>query len=350
MSVAKRKFGTDIRSGKTVYEYILKNKNGMCAKILNYGALLRELWVPDKDGELADVVLGYDTLEPYFDNTAYMGAVIGPNANRISGAKFSIDGVEYHIPVNEKKNNLHSDKTNGYHVRVFDVEERENSIKLSLQDEDGAMGFPGNKKLEVVYSLTEENELRLDYYFISDKKTVLNPTNHTYFNLKGQAGGSIEDHELWLNASCYTPADEESIPTGEIVSVKGTPMDFTTPKKIGLEIGADFEQLHFAGGYDHNWVVDGADGQLRLVAKVTAQGTGRVLKIYSTLPAIQFYAGNFIGDQDGKAGAKYHNRCGFALEPHFHPDSIHKENFPDAVFGPDRRYVSSVIYAFCKEA
>ncbi len=346
MGIAKKEFAVDKKSGRTIYEYSLKNKNGMCAKILNYGGILRELWVPDKDGNLADIVLGHDTLELYYENPGYLGAVIGPNANRIGKAKFIIDGIEYHVPVNEKENNLHSDNANGYHVRVFEAEEGRSSLKLTVEDEDGLMGFPGNKKLEMIYTLTEENELRLEYHFTSDKNTVLNPTNHTYFNLRGQGDRTIEDHRLWLKASCYTPADAGSIPTGDIVPVAGTPMDFTSEKEIGKEIGADFEQLHMAGGYDHNWVIDGADGQLQLVARVSAPGTSRVMEVYTTLPGIQFYAGNFIGEQDGKSGAKYHDRCGLALETQVFPDSINKEHFPDAVFGPEREYVSTTVYKF----
>lgn len=349
MSITKKVFGTDKKTKKAVYEYSIKNKNGMCAKVLNYGGIIRELWVPDKDGKLADVVLGHDDLMPYYENPGFLGAAIGPNANRIGGARFTIDGTEYRIPVNENENNLHSDNENGYHVRIFDVEEGENSIRLSLRDEDGSMGFPGNKKLQMVYTVTEENEFRIDYHFSSDKKTVLNPTNHSYFNLRGQDGSSIEDHVLWLKASRYTPVAAGSIPTGEVASVEGTPMDFTAPKEIGQEIGADFEQLKLGGGYDHNWVIDGADGQLQLAAKVAAAGTSRVMKVYTTLPGIQFYAGNFIGEQEGKLGTKYHNRCGLALETQYFPDSINKENFPDAVFGPERQYISSTVYQFCGE-
>lgn len=349
MGITKKVFGTDKKSRKAVYEYSIKNESGMCAKILNYGGIIRELWVPDGNGKLADVVLGHDDLMPYYENEGFLGAAVGPSANRIGGAKFTVDGVDYSIPVNENENNLHSDKQSGYHVRVFDVEEGKNSIRLFLQDEDGCMGFPGNKKLEITYTVTQENELRLDYHFVSDRRTVLNPTNHSYFNLRGQDGGSIEDHTLWLKASCYTPVAAGSIPTGEIAPVAGTPMDFTKPKRIGEEIGADFEQLKLGGGYDHNWVLDHADGQLQLVAKVTAPGTSRVMKVYTTLPGIQFYAGNFLGEQEGKLGAKYHNRCGLALETQFFPDSIHKENFPDVVFGPERQYISSTVYRFGNE-
>lgn len=349
MSIVKKVFGTDKRTKKAVYEYSIKNKNGMCAKILNYGGIVRELWVPDGNGKLRDVALGHDDLMPYYENEGFLGAAVGPSANRIGGAKFTIDGKEYQIPVNENTNNLHSDKELGYQARIFDVEEGVNSIKLSLRDEDGCMGFPGNKIFELVCTVTDNNELRLDYHFVSDKKTLLNPTNHSYFNLRGQDGGSIEDHVLWLKASHYTPVAEGSIPTGEIAPVEGTPMDFTTPKRIGQEIGADFEQLKITGGYDHNWVLDDADGQLQLAAKVMAPETSLVMKVYTTLPGIQFYAGNFLGEQEGKLGAAYHNRCGLALETQYFPDSIHKDNFPDVVFGPDRQYVSSTVYQFCSE-
>lgn len=349
MSIVKKVFGTDKKTKKAVYEYSIKNKNGMCAKILNYGGIIRELWVPDGTGKHTDVALGHDDLMPYYENEGFLGAAIGPNANRIGGAKFTLDGKEYEIAANENGNNLHSDKEMGYHVRIFDVEEGENSIKLTLRDEDGCMGFPGNKKFELVYTVTEENELRLDYHFVSDRRTLLNPTNHSYFNLRGQDGGSIEDHVLWLGASCYTPVAAGSIPTGEIAPVEGTPMDFRVPATIGARIGADFEQLKIAGGYDHNWVLDDMDGQLKLVAKVTAPGTSLAMKVYTTLPGIQFYAGNFLGEQEGKLGAAYHNRCGFALETQYFPDSVHKDNFPDVVFGPDRQYVSSTVYQFCIE-
>ena len=349
MSIAKKVFGTDKKSGRAVYEYRIENGNGMCAKILNYGGIIRELWVPDLDGKAADVVLGHDTLASYHENKGFLGAAVGPNANRIGGAKFLIDGAEYRIPVNEKGNNLHSDIENGYHARIFDVEEGENSVKFFLRDEDGLMGFPGNKKLEMAYTLTEENGLRIDYHFTSDKRTILNPTNHSYFNLRGQDGGSIEDHVLWIKASRYTPTAADLIPTGEIAPVKGTPMDFTAPKEIGRDVRADFEQLCLAGGYDHNWVLDDADGQLQLVARVTAPGTSRVMKVFTTLPGLQFYMGNFLGEQDGKSGVKYHDRCAFALESQFFPDSIHRDNFPDVVFGPERQYVSTTVYQFCNE-
>lgn len=346
MSVTKEIFGTDQKTGKAVYQYTLENKNGMKAKIINYGAVLTQLWVPDADGKLADVVLGHDTLEPYFENPGALGATVGPNANRVGNASFTIDGQTYRLPANEGKNNLHSDNTLGYHKRVYDVEEGEDSVTMSLFDEDGCMGFPGNKEFRITWSLNDQNELRLDYQASSDRKTILSPTNHSYFNLNGQGTGTIENHYLKLKASHYTPTVKGSIPTGEIAPVAGTPMDFTAAKQIGKEIDSDFEQLTMAGGYDQNWVLDDFDGQLQKVAEVTSPETSRVMDVYTTLPGIQFYAGNFLGEQQGKAGAKYHDRDGLALETQFFPDSANKANFPNVVFGPERKYVSSTIYAF----
>ena len=347
MAITKKVFDTDKNTGKTVYEYTLENKNGMKAQILTFGAIIRRLWVPGEDGTLQDVVLGHDTLEPYYKNPGYLGAAIGPNANRIGNASFVIDGITYHVEENEGKNNLHSNDTEGYHCRMFEAEESENSLRLYLTDTDGQMGFPGNRTFEVIYTLTDANELRMDYHATSDKNTVLNPTNHSYFNLAGQDAGSIEDHELKLYASNYTPTLPGSIPTGEIATVKGTPMDFTESKRIGKEIGEDFEQLKLAGGYDHNWVIDDFDGQLKLVAEVKDPKTSRIMRVFTNLPGIQFYAGNFLGEQQGKDGAAYHDRVGLALETQVFPDSINKENFPNAVFGPDRMYASTTVYQFC---
>lgn len=346
MSVTKKVFGTDKNSGRTVYQYSLENKTGMKAEVISFGAVLTHLWVPDAGGVLADVVLGHDELESYFENPGYLGATVGPSANRIGGASFVIDGVKYKIPVNEGENNLHSDNIQGYQKRVFDAEEGENSVSFYLEDEDGCMGFPGNKKMRVTYSLNDENELRLDYQASSDKNTVLNPTNHSYFNLLGQGEGTIENHILWLKASYYTATARGSIPTGEVVPVAGTPMDFTAAKAVGKEIDSDYSQLRMTSGYDQNWVIDHFDGQLQLVAEVTVPETTRTMKVFTTLPGIQFYAGNFLGDQKGKQGAEYHNRYGLALETQYFPDSVNKTSFPDVIFGPERKYVSTTVYAF----
>jgi len=334
------------KDGKTVTCYTLKNKNGMEVDVLNYGGIIVRISVPDAQGKYADVALGYDNMEQYIENPCFFGAAIGPNANRIGNATCVIDGKEVKLSVNDGVNNLHSHNELGYHARVFAVEEQANALRLTLEDEDGCMGFPGNKKIAITYTLTDNNELELHYEAESDANTILNLTNHSYFNLKGHGEGTIEDHTVYLKASHYTPCVPGSIPTGEIAPVKGTVMDFTSPKVVGKEIDADDAQLQMAGGYDHNWVLDDFDGQLQHVATVTAAGTTRVMKVYTTLPGIQFYAGNYISEQPGKEGKTYVRRGGLALETQLFPDSINKENFPNAVFGPERKYVSTTVYAF----
>jgi len=333
--------------GEKARLYILRNQRGMEIAVTDYGAALVKVLVPDKDGKVQDVVLGYDNAKAYENGGVYFGATVGRVANRIGGASFELNGNAYELTANDNNNSLHGGR-DYYNKRMWQAEETDGQkVMFSLESPEGDQGYPGNAKISVIYELTEDNELKISYHAVSDGDTLMNLTNHSYFNLRGQDGGSIEDHVLWLKASGYTPTAAGSIPTGEIAPVKGTPMDFTTAKMIGEEIGAEFEQLQIGGGYDHNWVLDDVDGQLRLVAKVTAPGTSRAMKVYTTLPGIQFYAGNFIGEQDGKSGVKYHNRCGLALETQFFPDSIHKDNFPDAVFGPDRQYTSSTVYRFC---
>lgn len=341
----KELFGTT-KDGEKIYRYWLTNSKGMKAGVINYGAILVNLLVPDKDGNRDDVVLGYDSLEPYFENGCFFGAVIGPNANRIGGAVFTLEGKEYHLDVNDGENNLHSHKKLGYHKRVFDVTQGENSVIFSIEDADGSMGFPGNKKVQVTYTVTEDNELKLQYEVSSDKDTIINMTNHTYFNLAGQDKGKIYDHVLELRASAYTPTVPGSIPTGEIAEVAGTPFDFLKGKRIGEEIDADDEQLKMAGGYDHNWVLENADSGLREFAVVTEPVSGRCMKAYTDLPGVQFYAGNFITEQTGKSGAKYGPRCGFCLETQYFPDTANKPAFPSAVFGPEKKYKSTTVYKF----
>lgn len=345
MSVKKEFFGKT-RDGKEIYRYWLENSRGMKAGIINYGAILVNLLVPDKDGKAEDVVLGYDNLEQYFENGSFFGAVIGPNANRIGNASFTLEGQTYQLAVNDGKNNLHSHKELGYHKRVFDVAEGENCITLSLEDADGNMGFPGNKKVKVTYTVTEENEIELRYEVTSDKDTIVNMTNHTYFNLAGHKKGQIHDHILELKAAAYTPTLPGSIPTGEIAAVAGTPFDFTRGKRIGDEIEAEDEQLKLAGGYDHNWVIDDFDGTLREFATVTEPVSGRCMKAYTDLPGVQFYAGNAITKQAGKENAEYGVRCGLCLETQYFPDTANKPEFPSAVFGPNRKYESRTIYRF----
>ncbi len=346
--VEKKSLGKNA-AGKELLAYTLKNQNGMEVTLTNLGAIIVNLIVPDKNGVSKDVVLGYDEVEKYGVNPSFFGAVIGPSANRIAGAQFTIDGESYQLDVNDGKNNLHSHIDLGYHKLVWDSEECDNGVIFALEDEDGYMGFPGNKKVSVTYTLDENNALSLHYHGSSDKKTVLNLTNHTYFNLDGHDSGSILEHELYLNCSHYTPVVKGAIPTGEIAPVSGTPMDFTTAKKVGLEIDADFAQLGLTGGYDHNWVIDGADGSMVHFATVKAANSGIVMKAFTNLPGVQFYAGNAIAKQDGKGGATYGKRNGLCLETQFYPDTIHQENFPSCVFGAGKEYDSVTVYQFSAE-
>ena len=249
MAVIKSSFGKSAE-GKEISLYTLSNDQGMKAEITDLGATLVRVLVPDATGKVDDLVLGFDNGESYYGNDSFFGTVIGPCANRTGGAEYTLDGVTYQLDKNDGANNLHTHKQLGFHKRLWDAEIGENSVTFSLEDEDGHLGFPGNKKVSVTYSLSEENELTLHYHAASDKKTIINLTNHSYFNLDGHGAGSIEEHELWLRASHFTPVVAGSIPTGEIRAVAGTPMDFTQPKKIGRDIREDYEQLLLTGGYD----------------------------------------------------------------------------------------------------
>lgn len=345
MGVVKEKFGTT-RDGVEIYAYTLSNVNGMEARVINYGANLVNLIVPDKDGNKADVVLGFDKLEDYYRNGSFFGAVIGPNANRIGGASFEIEGKKFQLDVNDGPNNLHSHMEEGYHKRVWDAVEGENSVTFSLEGKDGEMGFPGNKKISICYSLSDANELKLVYHGESDADTIINLTNHTYFNLAGHNTGCMEGQLLQINASHYTPVIPGAIPTGEIAEVAGTPMDFTGEKTIGQDINADFEQMKLVKGYDHNYVIDGADGTLREIAQAKDPVSGRCMKVFTDLPGVQFYAGNCISEEVGKEGAVYKPRVGFCLETQYYPDNVHQPSFPQAIFGPGKDYDSVTIYQF----
>lgn len=343
----KRSFGTT-KDGREVFLFSLENKNKVKAEVTNFGAILVNLFVPDKDGNIEDVVLGFDDVTGYENNPSFFGAVIAPSANRIAGASFTLQDETFYLKKNDGENNLHSDEELGAHKRVWDYEETDHSVTFFLKNNDGELGFPGNKEFRVTYSLDDENGLSIRYAASSDKDTILNLTNHSYFNLKGHQNGSIEDHTITLLASHYTPANASSIPYGEIASVEGTPMDLRQETVIGDHIDADFEQLNFAGGYDHNWVTDSADGEVRKIAVVKAPAQERVMEVYTDLPGVQFYAGNFIEPQSGKRKVHYQKRSGFCLETQRYPDSIHKPNFPSVVFGPQRPYTSVTIYKFVK--
>ena len=345
ITIKESVFGT-YTDGTKIKLFTLTNANGMSISVTDLGAVLVKAMVPDKSGSAADVVLGFDKVEDYLGNPSFFGAVIGPNANRIAGAAFEIDGHTYQLDVNDNENNLHSHKDRGYHKCVWTATTDDSGVTFALKDSDGNMGFPGNKSVSVCYTLTDENELKIHYHGTSDKKTILNLTNHTYFNLDGHDSGRVEDHELWLGASRYTPVVAGAIPTGEIAAVEGTPMDFTISKKVGKDIDEAFEQLELTGGYDHNWVIDDWDGSLRHIATLKAPKSGRVMKTYTTLPGVQFYAGNFIDEQKGKEGARYSCRRGLCLETQYFPDSVHHSDFPSCVFGAGKEYDSETVYKF----
>lgn len=346
MAITKRSFGVTAK-GEQATLYTFANTKGMKVAVTDYGATLVSLFVPDKCGNIEDVILGYDSVRGYEDNPGFFGVIVGPNANRIAGAKFSIDGQEYVLDANDGGNNLHSHKELGYHKLLWKVTaESENSITFMITDTDGYMGFPGNKELSVTYTLDEDNGITISYFGKSDKKTILNPTNHTYFNLDGHTDGSIEGHTMQLFAGNYTPVVPGAIPTGEIATVVGTPMDFTAPKTIGKEINADMEQLLLTGGYDHNWVVDDWNGTLKKISTVAAPKSGRVMHTYTDLPGVQFYAGNAIGAKNGKNGAEYAGRSGFCLETQYFPNSINTPQFPPCVFGEGKDYKSVTVYRF----
>lgn len=348
MAVSVKEFGKT-PSGEGIQLYTIENARGMAAQVMNYGAILVSLTAPGREGSMADVVLGFDRAEQYFGNYSFFGATVGPNANRTGNAQFSIDGKTYKLDVNDGVNNLHSHIEKGYHKRIWAAEAGRDSVSFFLSAEAGDLGFPGNKEVSVTYTLTDQGRLELHYHAESDENTLINMTNHTYFNLEGAGNGNIEEHTLWLKASHYTPVAAGAIPTGEIAAVSGTPLDFTTPQKVGSRIREDFDQLKLTGGYDHNWVIDDFDGSVQLFAEVKAPKSGRVLRAYTNLPGVQFYAGNFIDRQTGKGGAEYGARSGLCLETQFYPDTANKPRFPSAVFGRDRMYDYTTVYEFSAE-
>lgn len=344
MGVDIRSFGTT-KDGQAVSLYTLSNSKGMKAVVTDFGAILVNLLVPDAEGNVRDVVLGFDTLEEYESNPSFFGSTIGPSANRIAGAQFEIDGKIYHVDDNDDGNNLHSHRELGYHKRLWSAVCANNSVTFTLSDQ-ATMGFPGNKQLAVTYTLGEDNDLRLHYHGLSDANTVMNLTNHTYFNLNGHGNGDNSEHELWLKASYYTPVAAGLIPTGEIAAVAGTPMDFTAAKKIGKEIDADFAQLKLGGGYDHNWVIDGWNGELQHFATVKSPDGKINMKAFTTLPGVQFYAGNFIDEEIGKGGAVYRKRGALCLETQYYPNSVNEPAFPSCIFGLEGAYDSETVYQF----
>ena len=345
--VTKQPFGTT-KDGTPVDLYTLRNAKGVEAKICNYGGLLVSLKVPDRNGHLSDVVLGYDTLADYIKETPYFGALIGRYGNRIAKGKFTLNGQQYTLATNNGPNALHGG-IKGFDKVVWDAKPGPGKLGPSLElhyvSKDGEEGYPGTLTVTALYTLTEDNGLRLDYTATTDKDTVLNLTQHSYFNLAGQ--GDVLGHVVMVPADRFTPVDEKLIPTGELRPVKGTPFDFTTPTPIGARIGQTDEQLKFGNGYDHNWVFNKRIGNLTLMARVSEPTTGRVLEVLSTEPGLQFYSGNFLdGTLKGKGGRVYNFRNGFCMEPQHYPDSPNHPSFPSVVLKPGQTYKNTIIYRF----
>jgi aldose 1-epimerase len=344
MSANEEPFG-QTPNGRKVVLFTLTNPNGMRAKITNYGAILVSLEVPDRSGKLDDITLGFDSLDGYIKVHPYFGAIVGRYANRIGKAQFTLDGVVYKLAANNGENHLHGGEK-GFDKAVWNpieckAESQKAWVKLSYISEDGEEGYPGNLACTVTYTLTEDDELKISYEAATDKTTIVNLTNHAYFNLAGQGNGDILDHELKLNADKYTPVDEELIPTGEIKSVKDTPMDFTSPMSIGSRIN------QVEGGYDHNYVLNSDGGTLALCAEVYEPTSGRVMTIHTTEPGVQFYTGNFLdGTLTGKDGKVYKKHYAFCLETQHFPDSPNKSNFPSVVLLPGQKYTSETVYKF----
>ena len=345
MSVQAKQFGTT-KNGEEVTCYTLENKNGMKAEFIDYGAIIVSLFVPDKDGKLDDVVLGYDDVAAYEANGCFFGALIGRHGNRIGGASFELNGVTYELEKNDGENNLHGG-TPGYHKVMYQVETSDDSVTFSRTSPHMEQGYPGNLDLSVTYTLTDDNELKITYTAKSDQDTLCNMTNHSYFNLKGHDGGEITDHNVWIKANGFTETSDDLIPNGTIVDVTGTPMDFRTKKAIGDDIGADYKPLVIAGGYDHNYALDKKSGVLEKVAELSEDRSGRTMEVYTDLPGMQLYTGNFIEKENGKGGTVYTKRNGVCFETQFFPNSIHVPSFDSCVLKAGETFTSTTIYRFC---
>ena len=327
---------------------------GMGMSVINYGGIIVSLNVPDKNGKIEDVVLGYDSLTHYIKNNPYFGALIGRYGNRIAKGKFSLDGKTYQLDTNNEPNHLHGG-SDGYHAVFWNIEPIDtvagNALRLTYQSKDGEEGYPGNLTIEVVYLLTEKNELNITYKATTDKKTIINLTQHSYFNLSGDVKKDILDHELHLNADRFVPVDETLIPTGTLKDVEGTPFDFRTPMTIGSRIDKKDQQLQFGRGYDHCWVLNDQESSnktnLTLAATLYESTSGRVMSVYTTEPGIQFYSGNFLdGSNIGKKGAVYKHRYGLCLESEHFPYSPNQKSFPSVELTPGETYFTQTVYSF----
>lgn len=348
MSIKKTVFGKT-KDGETASLYTLKNKSGMTAVFSDFGAVLVNLLVPDAKGKLEDVVLGYDNLEQYTKNGPGFGSFIGRHANRIANASFTLNGKTYELETNDGKNNLHSG-SKSFNKFIYETEfyedEDSSSIEFSRLSPDMEQGFPGNLDVTVTYTLTDDNELVIEYLGVPDKDTIVNFTNHSYFNLAGHAAGSVLDQKVWINANQFTPTDDALIPTGEFADVEGTPMDFRTAKTIGQDINVDYKPLKQAGGYDHNYVLNHESDDVDLVAELIDEVSGRKMEVYTDTPGMQLYTANFLNGEKGKDGVTYSPRDGVCFETQFYPNSCNTPEFPSPVIKAEQQYDYVTIYKF----
>lgn len=349
MDIQRQTFGK-MSDGTEVELYTLTNGNGVRAGIMTYGAIVVSLEVPDSKGKLGDIVLGFDSLEEYLKGHPYFGCIVGRYGNRIGNAKFTLNGVNYQLAANNNGNHLHGGMK-GFDKQAWAGEpvKQDNAVgvKLSYLSKDGEEGYPGNLSCTVIYTLTNNDELKVEYAATTDKPTPVNLTHHGYFNLAGAGEGDILGHELTLNANRFTPVDKGLIPTGELRPVKGTPLDFTKPTAIGARINQDDQQLEFGLGYDHNFVLNSGGGKLALAATVHEPTTGRVMEVHTTEPGIQFYSGNFLDATNiGKGGKVYKHRYAFCLETQHFPDSPNKPDFPPVILEPGQKYTHVTVHKF----
>jgi aldose 1-epimerase len=336
--------------GREVVQYTLTNRSGITAQAIDYGATITSLRVPDRYGKVEDVVLGYDALQEYIDGTAYFGAVVGRYGNRIAGGRFTLDGQQYQLATNNGGNHLHGGNLGfnkvSWEAKILSAA-AEPSLQLQYVSRDGEEGYPGTVTLKVVYTLTDSDELRINYEGTTDKPTILNPTQHSYFNLSGNFTNTILDHLLTIEADAFTPVDKGLIPTGEIRSVANTPMDFRTATAIGARINDADEQLEFGQGYDHNWVLRSSSGGVHKAAELYDSASGRLMTVFTDQPGLQFYSGNFLdGTDKGKNGIAYQRRTGLCLEAQAFPDTPNKPQFPPVILRPGQIYRQTTIYKF----
>lgn len=346
-SVTRAAFGT-AADGKAVEVFTLTNANGLELRAITYGGIITSLKVPDRNGAMGDIVLGFDSLDGYLKGHPFFGAIIGRYGNRIARGRFLVDGQEYTLATNNGPNHLHGGPR-GFDKQVWSAEilPSKNTIAFRRTSADGEEGYPGNLVVEVVYALTDDNTLIVDYRYSTDKATPVNLTQHSYFNLAGEGAGDILGHSLMLNADRYTPVDGTLIPTGELVPVAGTPFDFRQPTAIGARIDQNHPQLKNGQGYDHNWVLNKTGDELSLAARVTEPTSGRTLEVMTNEPGIQFYAGNFLdGKLTGKSGRPYPRRSGFCIETQHYPDSPNKPDFPSTIARPGQDYRTRTVFSF----